>query len=138
MQNFALRDQPLDRTGDVLDRDVRIDAMLVQQIDAVGTEALEQGIDDRLDVLRSAVQTTRASFDVEAELRRDPDAVANRRERFSNELFAGVRSVDFSGVEKRDASFMRFTENLDALVPVCRRSVVGADAHSASADFRDR
>ena len=120
MQNFALRDQLLDRTGDVLDRDVRIDAMLVQQIDAVGTEALERGIDDRLDVLRSAVQTTSAPFDVEAELRRDPDAVANRRERFSNELFAGVRSVDFSGVEKRDASFMRFTENLDALVPVCR------------------
>src|SRR5207237_10896733 len=103
MQTFALLDQLLDRTGDVLDRDVRIDAMLVQQIDAVGTEALERGIDDRLDVLRSAVQSTSASFDVEAELRRDPDAVANRRERFSNELFDGVRSVGFSGVEERDA-----------------------------------
>ena len=103
--------------------------MLVQEIDAVRPEALERSVDHRLDVLGPAVQTTSASVEVEAELRRDPDAVANRRERFADESFARVRSVDFSGVEKRDASFMRFTENLDALVSVCRGSVVGADAH---------
>jgi hypothetical protein len=36
--------------------------MLVQEIDAVGTEALERRINDRLDVLRAAVQTTSASL----------------------------------------------------------------------------
>jgi hypothetical protein len=52
VQNLALSDQLFDRAGDVLDRDVRIDAMLIEKIDAVGAEALERGIDDRLDVFR--------------------------------------------------------------------------------------
>ena len=58
VQNLALSDQLFDRAGDVLDRDVRIDAMLVEKIDTVGAEALERAIDDCLDVLRPAVQTT--------------------------------------------------------------------------------
>jgi hypothetical protein len=88
VQHFALRDQLFDRAGDVLDRDVRIDAMLVQKIDTVGAEAFERGVDDCLDVLRAAVETTSASFDVEAELRRDPHGVANRRERFADQRLA--------------------------------------------------
>ena len=137
VQHLALSDQLFDRAGDVLDRDVRVDAMLVQQIDTVGAEALERAIDDCLDVLGAAVQTTSASFDVEAELRRDPDAVANWRERFTDKLLAGVGPVHFGGIEERHASLMRFAENFDAFASVCRRSVVGADAHGASADFRD-
>ena len=41
------------------------------------------------------------------------------------------------GTLERHASVMRFTEHFDAFASVCRRSVVGADAHGASADFRD-
>lgn len=137
VQHLALSDQLFDRTGDVLDRDVRIDAMLIQKVDTVGAETLKRAIDDCLDVFRPAVQTTSASFDVEAELRRDPDAVANGRERFADKLLVRVGPVHFGGVEERHASLMRFTENFDAFASVCRRSVVGADAHGASADFRD-
>ena len=46
VQHLALSDQLLDRAGDVLDRHVRIDAMLVEQIDAVGAETLERCLDD--------------------------------------------------------------------------------------------
>jgi hypothetical protein len=35
VQNLALSDRLFDRAGDVLDRDVRIDAMLVEKIDDV-------------------------------------------------------------------------------------------------------
>ena len=37
MQHLALGHQVLDRTGHVFDRHLRVHAMLVQQVDAVGT-----------------------------------------------------------------------------------------------------
>ena len=108
MQNLALSDQLFDRARNVLDRDVRVDAMLVQQIDTVGAEALERAFDDCLDVLGAAVQTASASLDVEAKLRRDPDIVANWRQRFTDKLLAGVGPVHFGGIEEGHASLMRF------------------------------
>ena len=66
VQNLSCLDQILDRAGHVLDRHVRVDAVLVVEIDAVGPEALERSLDDFLDVLGMAVET--AGFDVEAEL----------------------------------------------------------------------
>ena len=62
-----------------------IDPVLVVEIDAVGPEALERALDHLLDVLGSAVETAR--FEVETELGRDDDLVAEGRERFSDELF---------------------------------------------------
>ncbi len=40
MFHLALADQLLDRTGDILDRHVRIDAMLIEKIDHIGFQAL--------------------------------------------------------------------------------------------------
>ena len=77
------------------------------------------------------------AFDVEAELGGDGDLVADGRERFSDKLFVRVRAVDLGRIEERDALFVGGTNDLDALVPVGRRSVVGADAHAPGADFRD-
>ena len=64
-------------------------------------------------------------------------AVAEGRERFSNKLLAGVWSVHFGGIKKRRAFFMRLSDDRDALVSVCRRSIVGADAHAAGTEFRN-
>ena len=58
-------------------------------------------------------------------------------ERFSDELFVRVRTVDFGGIEERDALLVGGTNDLDALLPVCRRSVVGADAHAPGPHLRD-
>ena len=41
MLDLAFGDQVLDRAGDILDRHVRIDAVLIEEIDAVGPQALE-------------------------------------------------------------------------------------------------
>ena len=60
MQDLPFLDQLLDRAGDILDRHVRIDAVLVEQVDAIGLQALERCLDDLLDVLGPAVEADRA------------------------------------------------------------------------------
>ena len=55
MLDLALGDQFLHRTGDILDRDVRIDAVLIKEIDPVGLEALERRIRHRPDAFGAAV-----------------------------------------------------------------------------------
>ena len=56
MLDLALLDQVLDRSRHVFDRHVGIDAVLIEQIDAVGPEPLQRGLGDLPDVLRPAVQ----------------------------------------------------------------------------------
>ena len=50
--HLAGRDQVLHRTGDVLDRDIRIDAVLVEKIDVVRAEASQHRVRYALDVLK--------------------------------------------------------------------------------------
>src|SRR2546426_6587193 len=84
VQHLALRNQVLDCSGHILDGDLWIDTMLVVEIDAVGLEALQRALDHLLDVIRPAVDAT--GLDVKAELRGDADAVAEGRERFTDEF----------------------------------------------------
>ncbi len=51
MLDLTFPDQLLHRAGDVFDGYVRIDAVLVEQIDTVGLQALERGLGDLPDVL---------------------------------------------------------------------------------------
>ena len=109
MFHLALLDQFLDRTGDILDRHVRVDAVLIEQIDHIGLEALQRGLGDILDMLRSAVQSRRSgpritAAKVEPELGGDHYLLAKRSEGFANEFFVNVRAVNFSGIEEGDAA----------------------------------
>ena len=54
--DLALLDQLLHRPRDVLDGHVRVDAVLIEQIDGVDVEPLERCLRDLLDVLGPAVQ----------------------------------------------------------------------------------
>ena len=58
--HLARVDQLLDRAGDVLDRDVRVDAVLVEQVDRVDPEPLQRGLDAALDRLGAAVEPGRS------------------------------------------------------------------------------
>src|SRR5829696_5589789 len=49
--DLAFLDQLLHRAGNVFDRHARIDAVLIEEIDAVGLQALERGLSDLPDVL---------------------------------------------------------------------------------------
>ena len=54
--DLALLNQLLHRAGDVFDRHIRIDAVLIEEIDRIDLEPLERALGDLLDVLRPAVQ----------------------------------------------------------------------------------
>ena len=107
--HLALLDQVLHGSGHVFDRHVRVDAVLIEQVDDVGLEPLERGLDDLLDVLGPAVQGSPLASVLrirrQAELGGDHHLVAERSERFAHEFFVGERAVDFGGVEERDAAF---------------------------------
>ena len=67
-------------------------------------------------------------FKVKTKFACDNDFAADRRERFSDKIFVCKRAVDFGCIKERDAFFMSGTNDVDALVSVCGRSVVGAVA----------
>ena len=58
--DLALLNQILHRSGDVFNRHVRVDPMLVEQIDHIGLEPLERAFDGFLDVFRPAIQARRS------------------------------------------------------------------------------
>ena len=60
--NLTLLNQILHRSGHVFDRHVRINAVLIEQIDRIGLESLERGFGDFLDVLRPTVQADLLAF----------------------------------------------------------------------------
>src|SRR3954468_10039866 len=53
--DLARLDEFLDRSGDVFDGDIGVDAVLVVQVDGVDSESLQGAVDDSLDHLRAAV-----------------------------------------------------------------------------------
>ncbi len=83
MADLAGGDELLDRPGDILHRHGGIDAMLVEQVDAVGLQPLERGVGDLADMRGPAVDAGRRGRVLEAEFRGDDDLVAERRERLA-------------------------------------------------------
>ena len=73
-------------------------------------------------------------FQVEAELRRDHDLVADRLERLAHELLVRERPVHLGGVEERHPAFDRGAHHGDHLVPLGERRVALAHAHAAEPD----
>jgi len=67
--NLASSNQISHRADHLLDRDLLVDAVLVEEVDAVGAEPSQRGIHDFADVLWAAVEAGDLSlFDAEAEL----------------------------------------------------------------------
>ena len=100
--------QVLDRAGDVLDRDLGIDPVLVEEVDAVGPQALEHPLDRELDVLGLAVEPrpplTRLEVDVPAELGGDHDLSRNGATPSPRMRSTLVRAVRLGRIEERDAA----------------------------------
>ena len=53
--DLALLNQVLHRSGDIFDRHVGIDAVLIEEVNDVGLEPLQRGFGNFLDVFRPAV-----------------------------------------------------------------------------------
>jgi hypothetical protein len=98
--------QVLHRSGDVFDGHVRVNTVLIEQVDRIDLEPFERGLGDLLYVRWPAVQAAPpAGFECEPELGCDHDLMSERGERFANELFIGERSIGFGSVEECDAAF---------------------------------
>ena len=105
------RDEVADGAGDILDRHVGIDPVLVEQVDGLDAEPLQRALDRLADTLGPAVDA--------AVLRRvsgsmsKPNLVAittwsrNGPERLADHLLVGERAIDLGGVEEGHAALDR-------------------------------
>jgi hypothetical protein len=132
-------DQVLDRSSDVLDRHLGVDAVLIQQVDGVDAEALERTVHGLADVLGAAGEAHLPTFLVEAEpeLGGDDHLVAEGGEGLTHELLVHERAIHLGGVEEGDPPLHRRPDHRDALLPVRGRAKAGADTHAAEPDRRD-
>ena len=139
MAHLAGRDELGDRAGDVLDRDARVDAVLIEQVDRVDPQPAQRRVGDPRDLLGAAVEPDRPTvLDAPPELRGDHDLVAQRGEGVPDELFVDVGAVHLGGVEERDAVFDRAAQHTDHRFAVAGVGAVAlGHAHGAQADGRD-
>ena len=126
------------RPDRLLDRRVRVDPVLVVEIDVVDAEALEAAFDRLPHVVRAAVDPSapwgRGALD--AELGGDHDAVAPALDGAADEFLVGVRAVHVGRVEEGDAELERAVDGGDrlGLVPA---GVELAHPHAAQPDGGD-
>jgi len=116
--DLAGGDQVLDGAGDLLDGNIRIDAVLVEQVDAIGAESAQRRVHDLPDVIGLAVEASLAlaglRIDVHAEFGGDNDLIADRSECLANDLFVDERPVGLGGVEEGHAPVDRSADKCDA------------------------
>jgi hypothetical protein len=102
VENLSLLDHLTHRPPGLLDRDRRIDAVLVVEIDVVDPEPLKRGVATQPDVFRSSVHPdpTAVRAALVPELRRQDDLVAMAFDRATDEHLVGERAVHVGGVQE--------------------------------------
>jgi len=79
--------------------------VLIIEVDDVGPESFERTL-DTLFMRSGRLSCTCCPFsDFDAELGGDHHLSAHWRQRLAHELFVGVRTVDFGGIENVDTAF---------------------------------
>jgi hypothetical protein len=136
--DLAGLDEVLDRAGDVLDGHLRVDSVLIVEVDGVDPEPAQGAVDDLLDDFRTAGDPpARLAFDrvdVPAELGGDHDLALVRGEGLADEFLVGVGAVDLGGIEEGDATVHRGADERDHLLPVGPIAVPASHAHTAQPD----
>ena len=111
LEHLALRRQGLHGPGHVFDGHLRIDAMLVKQVDAVSAQPSQLGVHHLPDVFGPAVQSTTSlpglRIDVKAELGGHDDPTANALQGLAEDFLRHEGAIDLGGVEQRDAQIHR-------------------------------
>jgi len=138
--HFPRRDQVLDRPRDILDRHVRVDAVLVEQVDGLDLQPRQHRVHDVTDVIRTAVEATATRpgllIDVPAELRSNRHLVAHGCEGVADEHLVGERAVDLRGVEVSDTALDRGSDDPDPFLPIGCRTVDGLAPHAPVSEGR--
>src|ERR1700693_5915944 len=104
MLHLTLLNQALHRSCYILDRNARVNAVLIVQIDDVGLEPLERALGCFLDVLWPAIEggplASLLRIRCPAKLRRDHHPTAEWSKSFAHEFFVREGTIDFGGIEK--------------------------------------
>src|SRR4051794_34045164 len=82
------------RPDGVLDRNVRVDAVLVVEVDVVDAEPAQRRVAGLADILRTAVDPLSVAVPPERELRREHDLVAATADGLADELLVVPETVD--------------------------------------------
>src|SRR6267143_3489046 len=142
--HLALMDEVFHGSGDVFDRHVGIYAVLIEQVDDIGLEALKRCLGDLLDVFWTTVlgSPTRVQgrstigIRLATELGCDHHLVTKWGQRFAHERFVFEGTIAFGGVEKCDATFDSRPDQRDHFLLVACRTVANAHSHTAESDRR--
>jgi len=107
--DLALPNQLLHRARHVFNRDVRVDAVLIEEINDIDLEAVKRAFGDFPDVLRATVQFTpprlAAGSRPEPEFGGDRHLTLERRQCLAHKLFICERAVHLGRIEKRNTAF---------------------------------
>src|SRR5688572_28855662 len=122
MHNLSLIHQVFERSGDVFDGHLRIDAVLIEKIYAVGPQPLERSFNDQLNMIWFAVKpgkpASRLLVDIPTELGSDPDLISKRLDGLAEDPLVFERPVCLGTVEERNAAVVGRSENADHFRPV--------------------
>ena len=134
MLDLALANEILDRACDIFYRNLRVDTVLIEEIDPIGPETFQRRLRDLADVRGAAVEACLLPvLDLEAELRGDDDLIANRGECFADNVFVRKRAVHFRRVEEGHAAVDGRPDHGQAVFARRCGPVTEADAHAAEA-----
>lgn len=117
MAHLAFGDQFGQRADGLLDGRVRVDAVLVVEVDVVGAEPLERAFDRGLHVAGAAVDDAGAAVGVgdETELGRHDDVLASALDGLADDFLAVEGAVDLGGVDVGDPEVQRPVDGADRL-----------------------
>src|SRR5712691_5337569 len=105
--DLTFLNQILDRPSNIFDSHVRVNPMLIEEIDVVGLQSLERGFGHLLDVLGPAIRapllSVRTKF--ETEFGSYHHLTAKGSERFANKFFVRKWAVGFGAIEECDTAF---------------------------------
>jgi hypothetical protein len=126
------------RPDRLLDWHLRVDAVLVVEVDVIGAEPLERRLAGAADVLGGAVDAEAVAALVAdvAELRGEHDLVAPAADGVADEPLVGERAVHVGRVEEVDAEVERAVDRRDRLRIVAAGVEVG-HPHAAEAEGGD-
>jgi hypothetical protein len=134
--DLAFDDEIPDGAGYILDRHIRVDPVLIDQVNHIGPQPLQRLVGDSPDALGAAIESIGGHTVLEAELSCDHHLVTDRLQRLAHDLFVDAGPVGFGGVEEGDASIMGCADEPDRLAAIGRGAVALAQTHAAEADRR--
>jgi len=137
--DLALTDQVLHCSRHVFDRHVRVNPVLIEQINCLDLEPLERGLGDLIDVFRAAVKAISRSVWVEPEpeFRGDHHVFTEWSQSFPHEFLIREGAVGFCRVKEGHATFDGSANYLDSFLPVSRRAIGVVQPHTAVSNRRD-